>query len=115
MVQGRSEVVTMGDAEMVPRRGDKANGRIESFTSRCSCGADTVEIPQLRAHVKMSGKYVFTKGLKELRFLHCQTSEHSNAIRYSLHKRDSQPSPAQTPYANSTVRIDHFSRAHTRR
>ena len=30
----------------------------------------------------MSGKYTFTKGLKELRFLHCQTSEHSNAVRY---------------------------------
>lgn len=32
----------------------------------------------------MSGKYVFTKGLKELRFLHCQTSEHSNAVRYAI-------------------------------
>ncbi|KAK3671545.1 hypothetical protein LTR78_008645 [Recurvomyces mirabilis] len=32
----------------------------------------------------MSGKYVFTKGLKELRFLHCQTSEHSNAVRSFL-------------------------------
>jgi hypothetical protein len=30
----------------------------------------------------MSGKYVFSRGLKELRFLHCQTSEHSNAVRY---------------------------------
>ena len=30
----------------------------------------------------MSGKYAFTKTLKELRFLHCQTSEHSNAVRY---------------------------------
>lgn len=34
------------------------------------------------SHAPMSGKYVFTKGLKELRFLHCQTSEHSNAVRY---------------------------------
>ena len=33
---------------------------------------------------KMSGKYVFSKALKELRFLHCQTSEHSNAVRYVL-------------------------------
>ena len=33
---------------------------------------------------KMSGKYVFSKALKELRFLHCQTSEHSNAVRYAL-------------------------------
>lgn len=32
----------------------------------------------------MSGKYVFSKALKELRFLHCQTSEHSNAVRYAL-------------------------------
>lgn len=31
---------------------------------------------------KMSGKYVFSKALKELRFHHCQTSDHSNAIRY---------------------------------
>ncbi|KAK5129022.1 hypothetical protein LTR85_000355 [Meristemomyces frigidus] len=31
-----------------------------------------------------AGKYVFTKGLKELRFHHCQTSEHSNAVRSFL-------------------------------
>ncbi|KAK5706504.1 hypothetical protein LTR97_001493 [Elasticomyces elasticus] len=31
-----------------------------------------------------SGKYAFAKGLKELRFHHCQTSEHSNAIRSFL-------------------------------
>jgi NADH dehydrogenase (ubiquinone) 1 alpha subcomplex subunit 2 len=30
----------------------------------------------------MSGKYVFTKGLKELRFLFCQTSEASAPTRY---------------------------------
>lgn len=29
----------------------------------------------------MSGKYVFTQGLKELRFLFCQTSEASAATR----------------------------------
>jgi hypothetical protein len=29
----------------------------------------------------MSGKYVFNKGLKELRFLFCQTSSHSEATR----------------------------------
>lgn len=33
----------------------------------------------------MATKYAFTKGLKELRFLHCQTSEHSNAVRYERH------------------------------
>ncbi|KAK3690606.1 hypothetical protein LTR37_019102 [Vermiconidia calcicola] len=32
----------------------------------------------------MSSKYAFTKTLKELRFLHCQTSEHSNAVRSFL-------------------------------
>ncbi|KAJ0424373.1 thioredoxin-like protein [Aspergillus carlsbadensis] len=32
----------------------------------------------------MSSKYVFTKGLKELRFLFCQTSEQSAATRSFL-------------------------------
>jgi len=32
----------------------------------------------------MAGKYAFTKTVKELRFLHCQTSEHSNAVRSFL-------------------------------
>ncbi|WPG97714.1 Hypothetical protein R9X50_00049500 [Acrodontium crateriforme] len=31
-----------------------------------------------------AGKYVFSKGLKELRFLHCQTGETSNAVRSFL-------------------------------
>ncbi|KAK0257686.1 hypothetical protein LTR29_011013 [Friedmanniomyces endolithicus] len=31
-----------------------------------------------------SSKYAFAKGLKELRFHHCQTSDHSNAIRSFL-------------------------------
>lgn len=30
----------------------------------------------------MSSKYAFTKSLKEVRFLFCQTSEHSAAVRY---------------------------------
>ncbi|KAJ6113354.1 NADH-ubiquinone oxidoreductase 10.5 kDa subunit [Penicillium sp. IBT 18751x] len=34
----------------------------------------------------MSGKYVFTKGLKELRFLFCQTSEASAPVRSFLHR-----------------------------
>ncbi|KAE8146773.1 NADH dehydrogenase, alpha subcomplex, subunit 2 [Aspergillus avenaceus] len=34
----------------------------------------------------MSGKYVFTKGLKELRFLFCQTSEHSAGTRSFLQR-----------------------------
>ncbi|KAK0507282.1 hypothetical protein JMJ35_010320 [Cladonia borealis] len=32
----------------------------------------------------MSGKYAFTKSLKEVRFLFCQTSEHSAATRSFL-------------------------------
>jgi NADH dehydrogenase (ubiquinone) 1 alpha subcomplex subunit 2 len=32
----------------------------------------------------MSGKYAFTKGLKEVRFLFCQTSDHSAATRFAL-------------------------------
>ncbi|GAB7344797.1 hypothetical protein MBLNU457_3259t1 [Dothideomycetes sp. NU457] len=32
----------------------------------------------------MSGKYVFSKALKEVRFHLCQTSEHSNALRQFL-------------------------------
>ena len=31
----------------------------------------------------MATKYGFTQGLKELRFLFCQTSEHSAATRYA--------------------------------
>jgi hypothetical protein len=30
----------------------------------------------------MSGRYAFTQSLKELRFLLCQTSEHSAATRF---------------------------------
>ncbi|OQE17967.1 hypothetical protein PENSTE_c019G04833 [Penicillium steckii] len=39
----------------------------------------------------MSGKYVFTKGLKELRFLFCQTSEQSAATRQALPSANSDP------------------------
>ncbi|KAJ5887752.1 NADH-ubiquinone oxidoreductase 10.5 kDa subunit [Penicillium taxi] len=34
----------------------------------------------------MSGKYVFTKGLKELRFLFCQTSEQSAPTRTFINR-----------------------------
>ncbi|KOS20868.1 NADH-ubiquinone oxidoreductase 10.5 kDa subunit [Escovopsis weberi] len=34
----------------------------------------------------MSAKYAFTKSLKEVRFLFCQTSEHSSAVRSFLQK-----------------------------
>jgi hypothetical protein len=33
----------------------------------------------------MAAKYAFGQGLKELRFLFCQTSEHSAATRYATH------------------------------
>lgn len=33
----------------------------------------------------MSSKYAFSKGLREVRFLFCQTSEHSTAVRYVCH------------------------------
>jgi len=32
----------------------------------------------------MAARFAFPKALKELRFLHCQTSEHSNAVRSFL-------------------------------
>ena len=34
--------------------------------------------------IKMSGKYAFTKSLREVRFLFCQSSEHSAATRSVL-------------------------------
>merc|ERR1712000_249839 len=34
----------------------------------------------------MSSRYAFTKGLKEVRFLFCQTSEHSAAVRTFLNR-----------------------------
>lgn len=39
----------------------------------------------------MSTKYAFTKSLKEVRFLFCQTSEQSAAVRYVF-----LPVPRQT-------------------
>jgi hypothetical protein len=37
----------------------------------------------------MASKYGFAQGLKELRFLFCQTSEHSAATRYAIHSKSS--------------------------
>ncbi|KAL1840841.1 hypothetical protein VTJ49DRAFT_7684 [Mycothermus thermophilus] len=42
----------------------------------------------------MSGRYAFAKGLKELRFLFCQTGEHSAATR-SVHPDDEHLSAAR--------------------
>jgi hypothetical protein len=41
--------------------------------------------PDSRGHFTMATKYAFGQGLKELRFLFCQTSEHSAATRYATH------------------------------
>ncbi|KAJ5092485.1 hypothetical protein NUU61_007355 [Penicillium alfredii] len=52
----------------------------------------------------MSGKYVFTKGLKELRFLFCQSSEQSAATRlvpFASRERKKEPPELETdPNAN---------------
>jgi hypothetical protein len=37
----------------------------------------------------MATKYAFGQGLKELRFLFCQTSEHSAATRYATYALES--------------------------
>ncbi|KAJ5110055.1 NADH-ubiquinone oxidoreductase 10.5 kDa subunit [Penicillium argentinense] len=61
----------------------------------------------------MSGKYVFTKGLKELRFLFCQTSEQSAATRY-VSSRLLNPGPGlpasrhELPKADTVLRDRSF-------
>ncbi|PWI70121.1 NADH:ubiquinone oxidoreductase 10.5kD subunit [Purpureocillium lilacinum] len=47
----------------------------------------------------MSSKYAFTKSLKEVRFLFCQTSEHSAAVRYVFSYCAGTPSssPSSSP------------------
>lgn len=40
------------------------------------------------SHDTMASKYAFNAGLKELRFLFCQTSEHSAATRYETRARE---------------------------
>lgn len=60
----------------------------------------------------MSGKYVFTKALKELRFQHCQTSDHSNAVRYA---NIAQSASQKCLYTNLESIIDRFSHARTLR
>lgn len=61
--------------------------RADPSTTTLNAASEERQLPSIvTSHhtVTMSGKYAFTKGLKELRFLHCQTSEHSNAVRYGL-------------------------------
>ena len=46
---------------------------------------DLLDFPRhLSSPIKMSGKYAFTKTLKEVRFLFCQTSDHSAATRFDF-------------------------------
>lgn len=41
----------------------------------------------------MSGKFAFAKSLKEVRFLFCQTGEHSAATRYARLPARPRPRP----------------------
>lgn len=73
----------------------------------------------------MSSKYAFTKSLKEVRFLFCQTSEHSAAVRYVLfpaarnHPSSSSlaslspppPPPPPRLYARAEAEAEHLSLA----
>ncbi|KJZ75871.1 NADH-ubiquinone oxidoreductase 10.5 kDa subunit [Hirsutella minnesotensis 3608] len=57
----------------------------------------------------MSAKYAFTKSLKELRFLFCQTSEQSAAVRsfltraYPTMKKNNPDIPIMLREANGTA------------
>ncbi|KAK3330548.1 thioredoxin-like protein [Apodospora peruviana] len=57
----------------------------------------------------MSGKYAFTKTLKEVRFLFCQTAEHSAATRsfltraYPIMKKNNPTTPIMLREAAGTV------------
>ncbi|KXX79255.1 NADH dehydrogenase [ubiquinone] 1 alpha subcomplex subunit 2 [Madurella mycetomatis] len=56
----------------------------------------------------MSGRYAFAKGLKELRFLFCQTAEHSSATRsfltraYPIMKKNNPSIPIMLREAQGT-------------
>ncbi|AEO65297.1 55bb92d4-b3ec-43d2-b010-0efeacf8f7b7 [Thermothielavioides terrestris] len=57
----------------------------------------------------MSGRYAFAKGLKELRFLFCQTAEHSAATRsfltraYPIMKKNNPSIPILLREAQGTL------------
>ncbi|KAK3939424.1 thioredoxin-like protein [Diplogelasinospora grovesii] len=57
----------------------------------------------------MSGKYAFTKTLREVRFLFCQTSEHSAATRsfltraYPIMKKNNPATPIMLRDAAGTL------------
>ncbi|KAK4648930.1 hypothetical protein QC762_114540 [Podospora pseudocomata] len=60
-------------------------------------------------HIKMSGRYAFAKGLKEVRFLFCQTGEHSAATRsflsraYPIMKKNNPSTPIMLREAQGTL------------
>ncbi|KAK4136998.1 NADH dehydrogenase, alpha subcomplex, subunit 2 [Trichocladium antarcticum] len=57
----------------------------------------------------MSGRYAFSKGLKELRFLFCQTAEQSSATRsfltraYPIMKKNNPSIPIMLREAQGTI------------
>ncbi|KAJ4298702.1 hypothetical protein N0V88_003734 [Collariella sp. IMI 366227] len=57
----------------------------------------------------MSGRYAFAKGVKELRFLFCQTGEHSAATRsfltraYPIMKKNNPAIPIMLREAQGTL------------
>jgi NADH dehydrogenase (ubiquinone) 1 alpha subcomplex subunit 2 len=57
----------------------------------------------------MSSKYAFTKSLREVRFLFCQTSEHSAAVRsfltraYPTMKKNNPQTPIMIREAAGTI------------
>lgn len=83
----RSEVRDVGRSPKVP------SGRL-GFISVPRIGSCLAQVPwgviedlanvylAYKEKDSMSGKYAFTKSLKEVRFLFCQTSEHSAATRF---------------------------------
>lgn len=56
---------------------------------------------------EMSSKYAFTKSLREIRFLFCQTSEHSAATRYA--QKNNPPSKAHHPLPSLLIQDSHHS------
>lgn len=70
------------------------------FESDVACDKDNGNAnchpPHTCQRLTMASKYAFGAGLKELRFLFCQTSEHSAATRYALHHIEDSGSEAHS-------------------
>lgn len=56
-------------------------------------------------YLTMSAKYAFTKSIREVRFLLCQTSEQSAAIRYVLFSHVAMPKTLQRGIRDGDIRI----------